>query len=138
MDRQTTLDHLRELLSAERASLVSHLAHAGIELHGATAQATATVRELTARHQAHVTGLVELIQELGGTPPLPQARVSHAEYHHRLLGSIWPDLDRELTQLCDLYSAAARPHLLEPRAHVVVQEILADHQRYLAEVRAQL
>lgn len=123
---------LNRLLQAEYASLAKRLLKAEAFVGWAAADDRAWLRKTTVDEQDHERELVEMILRLRSVPAPPRIGMETGAVHYLRLAHLMPAVAADLRRLISTYESAGATG--NATADTLVQRILGDHRRRLAEL----
>jgi hypothetical protein len=129
-----TVETLNRLFAAERRSLLPRLAEAEAFFSWASAADVALLQRMIAEERDHLAWLAEALDRCCGALYPAGADVHTGHLHYLDLHAMLPQVIRGLESLVAVYLEAGKQPLIPPAAEVV-NRILQNHQKHLAELR---
>jgi hypothetical protein len=128
-------DVLADLLGWEQRNIVPLLLESGVFVSRGAVEDILVLRRIARWNQEHGQRLTQAILELGGVPEPRRRDASTADLHFQDVAFVLPRVESQLNRLMERYAQAAAHVSRNPRAAVLVREILDRHRKALEEVR---
>lgn len=131
-------DVLNELLVRETQSLAPRLFESAVFVSRLSVRGHRIVQRMAQANARHASSLAAMIVRLGGVPGPRAGNLLTADLHFQELRAVVPRLVANQDALVASYRGATGRVSTEPRAARLVAEILAEHERDLADLRGSL
>lgn len=136
MEEQSAIAILKELLTLEQKAPALRLFESTVFVSQLSVANWHITKRIADTNKKNCALLVELIQELGGTPGPRIQDVTTADLHYQELCRVLPRLIAEQESLTAKYQTADRHVASHAKAASLIHKILKQHQDALTELRS--